>query len=42
MVKTVARMRHATIVQPGDRRPGEVYGAVDMAWAKLVGQVAHA
>jgi len=21
---------------------GEVYGAMDMAWAKLVGQIAHA
>ncbi|HUD98507.1 MAG TPA: hypothetical protein VMR62_02965 [Bryobacteraceae bacterium] len=26
----------------GRPEAGEVYGAMDMAWAKLVGQIAHA
>jgi hypothetical protein len=37
-----SRMLRREERQNGTQMPGTVYGAIDMPWAKLVGQIAHA
>jgi hypothetical protein len=43
-LRITCRLVLRRIIVKGSARPkaGEVYGAMDMGWAKLVGQITHA